>query len=430
MIIQVLYLIAYLITEFLNYILMYHLVFQIPIQQNRRKLLSGVTILLILHFVIGFICGIKTSESISFITMLVIPIFCLEQDKDKYKLYPYVVIGTSVFVIAASFAVALIMHLPEVSIGNSGILLLVCQSIPTVLLLLFGVLKRKGYYFEKPRLHRVQYFILYTSIICVYFLLAWLQAFSADNWTEETFNIYGLLASITGTVLLMLVLWQCVVQSREECLKVKTDEYERYMLLQEKYFSQIIEQDNRIRGYRHDMAAHLAVLGSFCENGEVDKLEGYIKEIEKNYCMEDLKYHTGSRSVDAVINQVAGEYEKKEISLVVEGNIPTDCKIQAYDLCTIFYNLLQNAEEACLRQKEEERKVLISNNSYQDILFIIVKNTADGAPGLINGRLHTTKPDREAHGIGSINIENTVRKYHGSIQYQYDNGWVSAEIKI
>ena len=36
------------------------------------------------------------------------------------------------------------------------------------------------------------------------------------------------------------------------------------------------------------MAAHLAVLGSFCENGEVDKLEGYIKEIEKNYCMEDL----------------------------------------------------------------------------------------------------------------------------------------------
>ena len=24
------------------------------------------------------------------------------------------------------------------------------------------------------------------------------------------------------------------------------------------------------------------------KNGEVDKLEGYIKEIEKNYCMEDL----------------------------------------------------------------------------------------------------------------------------------------------
>ena len=70
---------------------------------------------------------------------------------------------------------------------------------------------------------------------------------------------------------ILLVLWQCVVQSREECLKVKTDEYERYMLLQEKYFSQIIEQDNRIRGYRHDMAAHLAVLGSFYENGEVDK---------------------------------------------------------------------------------------------------------------------------------------------------------------
>lgn len=159
---------------------------------------------------------------------------------------------------------------------------------PIVLLLLFGVLKRKGYYFEKPRLHRVQYLILYTSIICVYFLLAWLQAFSADNWTEETFNIYGLLASVTGTVLLMLVLWQCVVQSREECLKVKTDEYERYILLQEKYFSQIIEQDNRIRGYRHDMAAHLAVLGSFCENGEVDKLKAYIKEIEKKYCMEDL----------------------------------------------------------------------------------------------------------------------------------------------
>ena len=62
MIIQVLYLIAYLITEFLNYILMYHLVFQIPFQQNRRKLLSGVTVLLILHFVIGFICGIISQD--------------------------------------------------------------------------------------------------------------------------------------------------------------------------------------------------------------------------------------------------------------------------------------------------------------------------------------------------------------------------------
>ena len=67
---------------------------------------------------------------------------------------------------------------------------------------------------------------------------------------------------------------------------------------------------------------------------------------------------------------------------------PENLMIQSYDIGVILGNALDNAMEACKKQKA-------------------AKQGAEFPA--------TTKPDKKAHGIGLTNIKNTAEKYHGGV---------------
>ena len=45
-----------------------------------------------------------------------------------------------------------------------------------------------------------------------------------------------------------------------------------------------------------------------------------------------------------------------------------------------------------------------------------------------NGRLKTTKDDKEKHGIGSRNIIEIAQKYNGDVSFRYEDGIFRVEI--
>lgn len=49
--------------------------------------------------------------------------------------------------------------------------------------------------------------------------------------------------------------------------------------------------------------------------------------------------------VDAIVNKFVESAKQHQIEFKVKGHIPIECKIDTYDLCTIFSNLLSNAVE-------------------------------------------------------------------------------------
>lgn len=109
-----LYMILYLVTEVMNYILAYIVFFNSTITKKKTSWLIGILLVLIFHFAMLNIFDVSTSSLLSFISMLVVPVFLLHPfDKRNIIIYPFIIISTSVIAISMTFLFSIIFNIKE-----------------------------------------------------------------------------------------------------------------------------------------------------------------------------------------------------------------------------------------------------------------------------------------------------------------------------
>ena len=59
----------------------------------------------------------------------------------------------------------------------------------------------------------------------------------------------------------------------------------------------------------------------------------------------------------------------------------------------------------------------MQNDTY---IIINTENSADTEPLVIDGKLRTRKTNKNLHGIGMNSIRRTLKKYNGSLSWEYD----------
>lgn len=428
---ELLFLSVYLLTEFLNYLMAYIIIFQAQVNRNKHKVILSVIFVWLLHGIVLWRGGYDAATSLSVITMLVIPLSLLERIEKKYMLiYPFVVIATSAFSISFTFVVGLFMGIPEYLVLNDKWLSLFCQCIPIVILFgLFLYRKKRGYHSIQLKLGISQYVLFYVGGICIFLMLSSMQLMSEGYINPLNTDLCGLAISIASISFIILILWQGIVVCREIEIKERANLYEQYMNLQEEYFHQIARRDEKMRRLNHDMNAHMAVLKSYCEDGNNRELDNYLQQVIKNSAVYDIKSYTGNQGVDAILRQSVEEAHTNGIEIEIKGVLPSNIKVSVYDLCTILSNLLKNAIEACEKTVEKEnRKIVVEISSYNEQTILWVKNKVSREVKILNHRLVTTKHDFINHGIGSENVYLTVQKYNGEVEYSCEKGWFEVNI--
>ncbi|MCI8825418.1 MAG: ATP-binding protein [Lachnospiraceae bacterium] len=91
----------------------------------------------------------------------------------------------------------------------------------------------------------------------------------------------------------------------------------------------------------------------------------------------------------------------------------------------------KNAIEACEEIENDKAKTIkIHMLSQNEQIYILVKNTVAHKVEIKDNKLNTIKTDKKNHGWGSQNVKEAVKKYQGSLEYQYEDGWFQAEILI
>lgn len=425
------YLLVYLITDFVTFSLFYNVLFDIKLTKKPRNWIAAIVILIGVHTALFFWVGHDGAEALSAVTMIVIPIFLLRPMGAKnFLVYPFIFMASSSMNVGVSFIVARLLRESEYKLISETENVVLCQLLLNILLLAF-------YRYKKvKRIQDVviepdwkQYLVFYLVGISIFFMLGSIQALSYGDFLLQYINYIGFACSVACIVLIGITLWQGIVVNKANKIKLQNQMNEKYLEQQKEYYQRLIEQDAKLRRFRHDMNGHIVAMKAYCEEENVQELKNYLERFVDSSSLYSVRQYTGHKGIDAILNQFMEQAERLTVSVRIEGSLSADSRVADFDLCAIMDNLLRNAIEACARiAAKEKRKIRIRFGSYNRLTYICVVNTVAEEITICDRQMLTSKSDPKNHGMGNKIIRAIVEKYEGDIEYRCEGGLFQAEL--
>lgn len=426
-------LVLYLATEFINYLTMYVLVFQMMLNKKKINWFTAIFLVLCIHVSIGTFFTMFDATGITFLTMLVIPIFLIKGSlKKRFGLYLFVIFAPSSISSCMTFLLSLLCHIPLAKAQLHFGILLGSQCVPIVLFfILFLYSRKQGNAITPVYIGHTQLIFYGVGAICIWWMIGGMQALCQYDLPDRVITVTGCVTSIACVIFVFLLLWQGIVARREIQLKEQIRMNENVMKLQEDHFRQTILQDKKIRKLRHDMRAHMMVLRKYCENQEYEKLMEYVSHMTDVAAVDEVKSYTENQGVDAVLNNLIDGATREGIEVEVKGSMFLGDNLTTFEICTILFNLMQNAIEACRRiPAKKQRMIQIKMLVYENKQYLSIRNTTEKKVEVGQGILHTTKEDKKEHGFGTQNVADIVKKHGGTMEYKSGDTWFEVRILL
>ena len=305
--------------------------------------------------------------------------------------------------------------------------LLTCMITIVFLIVLFqGFGKKKKYPLKYVR-KRYLVYMLGIGIInemAIALLLSNIAAMSNESESKGKFMLIALLG-VSGLFFQLAFITQLAVAN--QAFREKEEIIRKTLKMQEENYKYLKKKEEETHKFRHDIKKHLYLTVKLGSGGKYKEQQDYLKtilgevEIHKNY----VTVHNGI--VDAILNRYMEICKEEGIIFQVKGAMPPHCYVEAYDLCTIFANLLENAVEAS--KETEEKQISLTIGFEEDMIFIQQKNVFKGILHMENGQIKTTKQGKE-HGYGLKNIEESIKRYNGTMNYRIEEQSFLMEIML
>ena len=285
------------------------------------------------------------------------------------------------------------------------------------------------------------FFILAPSmaglLICM--LLRVIMVTVENGMPEVIYNKYPVLILLVPAILILCLLTIIYgVKLFQDMIYLNRERNSRVILEKQvgSMQEQLAEMEHihfGIRSMKHDMKNTLTVIMQLADqsgNAGNTELQAYLSELNQTFDRLEFRYKTGNTVVDTLLSMKYHEIMRTIPDLQLNADkllFPENLLIQSYDIGIILGNALDNAIEACKKQKAEEPEaetyINLSTFSKGKMFFIEVANSFDGEVMRRKGTEFpvTTKPDKKVHGIGLTNIKNTAEKYHGGVDWAVKN---------
>ena len=185
----------------------------------------------------------------------------------------------------------------------------------------------------------------------------------------------------------------------------------------EQYHSQIAfykmlnEQYSQMERLRHDMKNHVLSMYGLWKGSEWDKLGDYLETMTEDGDIGEDDDVTGSKAIDALLYQKKKLALQQEVHWEADVRIPPDCAINEFDLCVLFGNILDNAINGGAESDSPSgRFVCVTSQKVKKCFLVVARNGTN---------MKDIKEMKK--GTGFLNMEETVRKYNGTISVKVEN---------
>ncbi len=172
--------------------------------------------------------------------------------------------------------------------------------------------------------------------------------------------------------------------------------------------------------YYHDFKNHVLSMRLMIQHKQYDAAQDYISKLYEDVCNDNYQVFTGSKLVDAVLNNEIHKAKENNVKITVNSEYNIINQNLAFDVCVILSNLIDNAIEASTKENQEFRNVEIKIVAKKEMLLLEVNNYVSVSPFNEKGELLTNKKDKSLHGIGLKSVEQSVENNNGIFEQKYD----------
>lgn len=210
-------------------------------------------------------------------------------------------------------------------------------------------------------------------------------------------------------------------------------EYQLAMQREEAAYSRKQESDIRslhqgARQLKHDMKNHLMVLASYLNSGDYEAAKTYTSEILDKLNTMHSYVETGNTLLNHILNEKLELARSYKIAVRAQVETLSFSRMRSIDFSALLTNLLDNSIEASRGEPDGELLLHIFQERGYDAISI--KNKISKSVLAENPQLHSTKMDRDLHGIGIGQIREIVDAYDGICDFYEKEGFFCSRVFI
>lgn len=256
-------------------------------------------------------------------------------------------------------------------------------------------------------------------------VMVMIMVLSSIPWNEqEPDGKAGFLLFAMFGIMMMFIfyfIWNILQKERE---------LQELRMIQEQTQNQMAMYQNMQRNYEqqrrylHDYKNQLACIQGMLAEGEVERTAGYVAELTGNVHKSADYVDANHMVVNVVLNQKYREAMEKGITMLITIGDLSKLALKEEDTVTLLVNLLDNAIEACEKQKTGKMihfKMVLEDGQ----LVLSVRNPVEEPVKIRGNTVITTKKDKSAHGIGLKNVDSVIQRNNGTSVIQCKDGMFS-----
>lgn len=209
-------------------------------------------------------------------------------------------------------------------------------------------------------------------------------------------------------------LWRDVIEGYGNSLIFQEERKQviRQLSMQTEYSRQVSEAAAENRRLIHDIKHHLRTIDRMASEHGQTEICSFLLQVEEQVAATSGHSYVAfckNPVVNALIEYYYGMAQIQGTEFQVRLDLPDQMPLTDVELCTVLGNLLDNAVEACSRQKQEVRRVFIAGETRGNMYFLKIENTYDGLALQEGKTFLSRKGTSDDHGIGLSSSEKSLK---------------------
>ncbi len=376
--------------------------------------------------VISAVTGISQIAPVHTYVCILLVILIL---KGRYRiLYTAAVyIGICIFDMLAATVWLMLSGISYDALAESKHLGLVVNSVSVIfIIILVLVLKVVPYNKNKYIAEKGNRFYLIMLILGELSLLDFITVFQVGKNSADSTKTMAVSLSVGSVMFLLIGIIMLMNYMSKNHYKNISEINDKLIKSQEQYYLMLLQKDEETKRFRHDIKNHINCMYMLFKSGDYNGLENYFDKMGVTLSELSAKIQTGNNMVNAILNDISERYSN--VSFSADGKFPDRMKLSGTDICTLFYNLFDNAFAAA--DKSEGKNVKIFIKTLGGNLFVSVINTVQHRVEIIDNKLCTEKSDKLHHGYGTVNAQICAEQNGGTLTFKCSDTFFEAELII